>query len=71
METATSELAERVAGLAPLAVRSMKTILGQVLANAVDEDQARELALICAGSADLAEGFAAQKEKREPRFRGA
>lgn len=71
LEAATSDLAERVAGLAPLAVRSMKTILGQVLANAVNEDQARELALLCAESADLAEGFAAQKEKREPRFRGA
>lgn len=68
---ATDELARNVATLAPLAVRSMKTILAQVLAGAIDEEEARELADICAGSADFQEGLAAQREKRQPRFSGA
>lgn len=71
LEEATGELAEQIAGLAPLAVRSMKRILGQVVAREVDEEQARQLAVVCAESADLAEGLAAQKEKRQPRFKGA
>ncbi|MCP5203970.1 MAG: enoyl-CoA hydratase/isomerase family protein [Pseudomonadales bacterium] len=71
LQEACSELAEQVSGLAPLAVRSMKSILGQVVAGEVDEDHAARLAAMCAGSEDLAEGLAAQKEKRRPRFRGA
>jgi enoyl-CoA hydratase/carnithine racemase len=66
----TSELAHQIAGLAPLAVRSMKNILGQVLAGAVDEGQVRELTALCAGSADFREGLASQREKRPPRFSG-
>ena len=66
----TSELAHKIAGLAPLAVRSMKNIMGQVLAGTVDEGQVRELTELCAGSADFREGLAAQREKRPPRFSG-
>ena len=68
---ATDELAAKLAGLAPLAVRSMKNILSQVLAGSVDEEQVKELAELCAHSADFKEGIAAQREKREPRFSGA
>jgi enoyl-CoA hydratase/carnithine racemase len=69
-EASTGELAGKMATLAPLAVRSMKTILAQVLAGSIDEDEARELADICADSADFKEGLAAQREKRQPRFSG-
>ncbi len=68
---ATHDLAQRVAGLAPLAVRSMKHILARVVAGDVDEAQTLELAEICAKSADLQEGFAALREKRQPRFSGS
>ncbi len=68
---ATDELAGKMAGLAPLAVRAMKNILGQVLDGSVDEDEVKELADLCARSEDFKEGLAAQREKREPRFSGA
>ena len=68
---AIDELAAKLAGLAPLAVRSMKNILSQVLAGSVDEEQVKELADLCAHSEDFKEGIAAQREKREPRFSGA
>jgi enoyl-CoA hydratase/carnithine racemase len=71
LEAATADLAGEIAGLAPLAVQSMKAILTQVVDDSVDEARCRELAFLCANSADLAEGLAAQKEKRSPRFRGA
>lgn len=70
-EADTDELARKIAGLAPIAVRSMKNILSQVLTGKVDEDQCRELAERCAGSEDFREGLAAQREKRQPRFSGS
>jgi len=68
--SATDELAGKIAGLAPLAVRSMKNILRQVLDGSVDEEQVKELTDMCAHSEDFREGLAAQREKREPRFSG-
>ena len=68
--SATSELAQKIAGLAPMAVRSMKTTLAQVLEGKVDEEQVRELAEMCTASADFKEGLTAQREKRQPRFSG-
>lgn len=67
---ATDDLAGKIAGLAPLAVRAMKNTIGQVLGGRVDEEQIREMAESCAGSKDFKEGIAAQREKREPRFSG-
>jgi enoyl-CoA hydratase/carnithine racemase len=67
---ATDELAAKIAGLAPLAVRSMKNTLAQVLDGQIDEEQVREMAEMCTGSADFKEGIAAQREKRQPRFSG-
>lgn len=68
---ATDRLARNMVALAPVAVRSMKNILAQVLAGSINEDEARELAEMCAGTADFQEGLAAQREKRQPRFSGA
>jgi enoyl-CoA hydratase/carnithine racemase len=65
LEPRTAALATNIAGLAPLAVQAMKQIL-----TGADAEQARELALGCANSTDLQEGFAAQREKRRPHFSG-
>lgn len=67
---ATDELAGQIAGMAPLAVRAMKSTLAHVLDGSVDAEQVKELAEKCAGSADFREGLAAQREKRVPRFSG-
>ena len=70
LEEATADLAQHIAGLAPLAVKSMKQILQQAAAGEIDMEKARELSAMCLESKDLQEGFAAQKEKRKPRFQG-
>jgi len=64
------ELALHIAGLAPLATRAMKELIRQADAGAIDPEKARELALKCEESDDLQEGFAAQRERRSPRFSG-
>jgi enoyl-CoA hydratase/carnithine racemase len=70
LEAKVNGLAHTMAGLAPLAVQAMKAILQQAAAGAIDLKQARGLAQTCAGSEDLQEGFAAQRERREPVFKG-
>ncbi len=70
LDEKVEELALHIAGLAPLATRAMKEILGQIERGGVDPDRAQELAQKCAESADLQEGFAAQREKRAPNFIG-
>jgi len=69
-EETTHELAQHIASLAPLAVRSMKAILQQAAGGEIDLDAARKLSDACLASEDLQEGFSAQKEKRKPLFRG-
>ena len=69
-EEATRKLASHVAGLAPLAVQAMKAILQQAAGGGIDMDQAAQMSQQCLDSEDLQEGFAAQKEKRAPRFSG-
>ena len=69
-EEITQDLARHIAGLAPLAVRSMKQILQQAAGGGIDMEIARRLSDMCLSSADLQEGFAAQREKRQPRFQG-
>lgn len=64
------EYAGRIAGLAPLAVQSMKRIVGRAAAAGIDYEEARTLAETCLQSADLQEGLSAQQEKRAPRFKG-
>ena len=70
VEEVTNDLAQHIADLAPLAVRSMKTILQQAAAGSIDREQALQLSQLCSGSEDLQEGFSAQREKRKPRFKG-
>ncbi len=65
-----NDFARHIAGLAPLAVQSMKSILRMSAAGAVNQDVARDLSTLCLESEDLQEGFAAKREKRSPRFRG-
>jgi enoyl-CoA hydratase/carnithine racemase len=70
LEGATEKLAQHIAGLAPLAVRSMKSILQQAAMVPIDAEHAMALSNLCLQSADLQEGFAAKREKREPKFKG-
>lgn len=66
----TAAYSEHIAGLAPLAVQSMKAILGQAARGSVDPVTAGEMVAACLQSQDLQEGFAAKREKRAPRFTG-
>ena len=70
LDKTAEELALHIAGLAPLAVRAMKTLIHQVASGTLDPVHARQLVENCAKSEDLQEGFAAQREKRKPRFSG-
>lgn len=67
---AAEAFALRIAGHAPLAVQSMNQILRQMALAQLDESAAQALVSRCLKSQDLQEGFAAQREKREPRFEG-
>lgn len=69
-DEAVHEAADRIATLAPLAVRAMKRVILDIEAGSLDEDAARELSRLCSESEDLREGFSAQREKRPPVFRG-
>ena len=70
LESYVMAFAQRIAGLAPLSVRSMKKLLQQAASGGIDPEEARALADLCLGSDDLQEGLAAQREKRQPRFSG-
>ncbi|MBA6414229.1 enoyl-CoA hydratase/isomerase family protein [Parahaliea sp. F7430] len=64
-------LAQKLASLAPLSVQGMKSIIQAEAAAKLDVDSARQLYQSCLDSADLQEGFAAQREKRRANFCGA
>jgi enoyl-CoA hydratase/carnithine racemase len=66
----TDALADRLAGQAPLAVRAMKRILDAVEAGSLDAAEARALVEACEASDDRREGLEAQRQGREPVFRG-
>ncbi len=73
VEGEARRVAERVGGLAPLAVAGSKRLLNEAEREALDRALDREAAL-CAQlfeTADAREGLAAFLEKRQPRFRGA
>lgn len=68
--TRVEQLADNLAGLAPLAVQAMKQLIGESALGTLQPGEAEALVMRCKDSEDLAEGFAAQREKRAPRFRG-
>lgn len=70
LEAKAAELAGTVAGLAPLAVRGMKRTIFELGRGTLDAAAARERIIACFASDDHAEGLAAQRERREPRFLG-
>ncbi|MFK7831236.1 MAG: enoyl-CoA hydratase/isomerase family protein [Congregibacter sp.] len=70
LDERTAELAQHLAGLAPLATRAMKELIMQAAGEGIDPSRAAELSKLCDESDDLQEGFAAQREKRGARFGG-
>lgn len=71
LQAQAMELAQSLADLAPLAVRTMKRLLGQIARGDLDARAAQLAIDACAASADLQEGLTAQREKRTPRFSGS
>lgn len=72
LETTTYELAETIAANAPLSLRGFKKAIfraNQFRRTIEIEDWEQEVARIAA-SEDVAEGVAAMREKRKPRFQG-
>jgi enoyl-CoA hydratase/carnithine racemase len=71
LDATVDALAARLAAMAPLAVQGMKRALNEIGHGALDVAACEERARICRDSADLQEGLAAFREKRDPVFRGA
>jgi enoyl-CoA hydratase/carnithine racemase len=70
LEAKVSEITGTLDGLAPLAVRGMKRTIVEIGRGTLDAAAARARIAECFASADHAEGLAAQRERREPRFTG-
>jgi enoyl-CoA hydratase/carnithine racemase len=72
LEAYARDYAATIAGNAPLTVGSIKTLVGQVLKDAAQRDEAlcREVVERCFASADYVEGRRAFMEKRKPAFTG-
>ncbi len=64
------EMAGTLAGLAPMAVRGMKRTILELSRGTLDAEAALDRIAACFASEDHAEGLAAQREKRPPRFEG-
>ena len=69
LEARTVELAELIAGHAPLTIRSLKESIRRLLEHRQPEEVA-ELILMCYLSEDFKEGVSAFLEKRPPRWQG-
>lgn len=70
LEGKVAEIAGTLAGLAPLAVRGMKRTIVELSRGTLDAAAARARIAACFASEDHAEGLAAQKARRAPRFTG-
>ncbi len=70
LQKRTNELAQRLAALAPLAVRGMKRALNQIADGTLDETESKRAIAECFDSTDITEGVAAKIQKRAPRFTG-
>lgn len=73
LEAYVKERAETIAGNAPLTVRSVKFIVGEVLKDQSERDMTRiaEMVAECFASRDYVEGRTAFMEKRKPVFTGS
>jgi enoyl-CoA hydratase len=70
LDAAVDALADRLAAMAPLAVQGMKRALNEIGHGALDTEAVARRAALCKDSADLREGLAAFRERREPVFQG-
>ncbi len=71
LDAVTDRMAATLAEAAPMAVRGMKRSILELSKGAHDDAAARRRIAACFASADHAEGLAAKREKRAPRFTGA
>ncbi len=71
LDAKVGEMTGTLTGLAPLAVRGMKRTILELSHGTLDVAAARARVAACFASADHAEGLAAQRERRAPRFTGA
>ena len=62
--------ADHLAGLAPLAVRSMKRAIAGISRGDLDSARLKAETLACFRTRDAAEGLAASRERRQPVFEG-
>ncbi len=70
LEEKTAEIVDALTGLAPLAVRGMKRTLVELSRGTLDAEAARARVAACFASSDHAEGMAAHRARRTPRFEG-
>lgn len=71
LEALAERWQQQLLALAPLAQQGMKQHLNAIAIGGLDRERLREDMARCAGSADLAEGLAAWRDGRAPRFSGA
>jgi enoyl-CoA hydratase len=71
LEAYVNDYAETIAGNAPLAVDSVKFMVGQILSDKPDLEKAEAMVQACFASNDFIEGRRAFMEKRKPKFTGS
>ncbi|MEO1312246.1 MAG: enoyl-CoA hydratase-related protein [Pseudomonadota bacterium] len=70
LDKTVAALTTRLTALAPLAVQGMKQSLHDIGCGQIDTPEARTRIAACFASEDHAEGLAAQKDRRQPVFKG-